>query len=102
MLSFTWNAPPHLSDVRAQRTSVTVRLVPADATRTEVRLTHAGWGDGGQWDAAYRYFDGAWGRVLANLEKRFASGPIDWTEFLRQMKAYQDAEDAKAAGEKKP
>ena len=56
-----------------------------------------GWGEGGQWDESFKYFDGAWTRVLANLQKRFAEGPIDWTAFLKSMKAYQDAEDAKAA-----
>ena len=102
MLSFTWNAPPHLPEVRGQRTSVTVRLQPAGEGRTEVRLVHTGWGDGGQWDKAYQYFDRAWGNVLANLEKRFADGPVDWTDWLKQVKAYQDAEDAKASGAKKP
>ena len=102
MLSFTWNAPPHLPEARAQRTSVTVRLAPGTDGFTDVRLTHSGWGDGGQWDKAYDYFNGAWGRVLANLEKRFVDGPYDWSAWLRQMKDYQDAEDAKAAGGKKP
>jgi uncharacterized protein YndB with AHSA1/START domain len=102
MLSFTWNAPPHLAEVRGQRTSVTVRLAPAGEGLTEVRLSHAGWGDGGQWDKSYEYFDGAWARVLANLEKRFAEGPVDWKPWLGQMKAWQDAEDAKAAKAKKP
>lgn len=102
MFSFTWNAPPHLPEVRGQRTSVTVRLTPADAATTEVRLTHTGWGDGGQWDQAYAYFDGAWGRVLEGLAKRFVDGPRDWSPWLKQMKAYQDAEDAKAAAAKKP
>jgi uncharacterized protein YndB with AHSA1/START domain len=100
MLSFTWNAPPHLPEVRGQRTSVTVRLAPAPDGSTDVRLTHGGWGDGGQWDKAYAYFDGAWGRVLANLEKRFVEGPFDWSPWLNQMKAHQDAEDAKAASGK--
>ena len=102
MLSFTWNAPPHLPDVRGQRTSVTVRLKPAGDRATEVRLTHTGWGEGGQWDQAYGYFDKAWGNVLAGLEKRFAQGPKDWSAWLGQMKAYQDGEDAKAAAGKKP
>src|SRR5688500_8846177 len=58
MLSFTWNAPPHLGDVRGQRTYVTVRLKPS-GDGTEVTLTHGGWGEGGQWDQAYEYFNRA-------------------------------------------
>jgi len=40
--------------------------------------------------------------VLANLEKRFVDGPVDWVPWLAQMRAFQDAEDAKAAAAKKP
>ena len=69
---------------------------------TEVRLAHGGWGDGGQWDQSYAYFDTAWARVLANLEKRFVEGPVDWAPFLKGVKDWQEAEDAKAAGGKKP
>jgi uncharacterized protein YndB with AHSA1/START domain len=96
LISFTWNAPPHLPEARAQRTFVTVRLAPAEGG-TRVRLRHAGWGEGGQWDDAYQYFDRAWGSVLANLQKRFAEGPKDWKPFLAQVKAYQDEEDRKRA-----
>jgi uncharacterized protein YndB with AHSA1/START domain len=102
MLSFTWNAPPHLPEVRRHRTSVTVRMKSAGEGVTEVHLVHSGWGDGGQWDQAFAYFDRAWGNVLANLEKRFATGPVDWTEWRAKVKAFQDAEDAKAASAKKP
>lgn len=94
LLSFTWNAPPHLPEARAQRTFVAVRLAPAEGG-TRVRLHHSGWGEGGQWDDAYRYFDRAWGAVLASLQKRFAEGPRDWKAFLAQMKAWQEAEDRK-------
>lgn len=59
MLSFQWNAPPHLPEARAQRTLVIVRLEPVDTARTRVRLHHVGWGDGGEWDKAYAYFDRA-------------------------------------------
>ena len=51
-----------------------------------VTLHHVGWGDGGEWDKAYDYFDRAWDAVLANLQKRFAEGPIDWKPFLQQLK----------------
>ena len=86
MLSFTWNAPPHLPEARAQRTVVIVRLEPDGDARTRVRLTHLGWGTGGQWDQAFAYFDRAWGRVLENLSKRFVDGPIDWAPFLETLK----------------
>jgi uncharacterized protein YndB with AHSA1/START domain len=87
LLSFTWNAPPHLAEARTQRTVVIVRMEPAGEHETRLRLTHTGWGDGGEWDKAYDYFDNAWGRVLANLQKRFTDGPIDWKPWLESLKA---------------
>lgn len=87
MLSFDWNAPPSLPQARAQRTFVVVRFVPLDAGRTRVTLHHVGWGDGGEWDKAYAYFDRAWSGVLANLQQRFEQGPHDWSEWLRRLEA---------------
>jgi hypothetical protein len=47
-----------------------------------------GWGEGGQWDQAYAYFDRAWGHVLANLVKRWETGqPIDWRDWLARLEA---------------
>ena len=89
MLSFTWNAPPSLPEVRKQRTYVTVRLKPV-AEGTQVTIAHGGWGDGGEWDKAYAYFDKAWGNVLNNLEKSFREGPVDWTDWLKQLKAMSE------------
>ena len=86
MLSFTWNAPPSLPEARKQRTVVIVRLEPAGEGQTQVTMNHVGWGDGGEWDKAYAYFDRAWDKVLGNLQKRFAEGPIDWTDWLNQLK----------------
>jgi uncharacterized protein YndB with AHSA1/START domain len=91
MVSFDWNAPPSLPEVRGQRTFVVVRLEPAGERLTRVRLHHAGWGDGGEWDKAYAYFDRAWGNVLGNLKKRFESGPVDWTEWLESLRKMQQA-----------
>ena len=93
MLSFDWNAPPSLPEARAQRTFVVVRFFPVDEAHTRITIHHTGWGDGGEWDKAYAYFDRAWGLVLGNLQKRFEQGPRDWTEWLRQL----DAGRAKAA-----
>jgi len=97
MLSFTWNAPPHLPEARAQRTFVVLRFQPIGDKQTRVTLHHVGWGDGGEWDKAYAYFDKAWGGVLANLKKRFDQGPQDWTEWLAQLRKYREEAAAKAA-----
>jgi uncharacterized protein YndB with AHSA1/START domain len=79
MLSFTWNAPPALHKVRGQRTHVTVRLSAEGPSSTLVRLRHDGWGTGGQWDDAFRYFERAWSEiVLPRLRRRFEEGPINW------------------------
>jgi uncharacterized protein YndB with AHSA1/START domain len=72
MLTFTWNAPPHLPAARAQRTVCLLRLREAGADMTQVELSEFGWGDGGQWDEAFAYFDRAWGRVLELLRAHFA------------------------------
>jgi uncharacterized protein YndB with AHSA1/START domain len=72
MLSFTWNAPPHLPETRAQWTHVVIRFFEEDRGRTRVTLHHDGWGDGGQWDETFTYFERAWREiVLPNLSKRF-------------------------------
>jgi len=71
LLTFTWNAPPHLADARAQRTVVLLRLRPKGPMETRVELSQLGWGDGGQWDEAFDYFDAAWGRVMQRLVAYF-------------------------------
>jgi uncharacterized protein YndB with AHSA1/START domain len=90
MISFDWNAPPSLPQARLQRTFVIVRFEPVNERETRVSLHHTGWGDGGEWDKAFAYFDRAWGNVLANLKKRFDSGPQDWTEWLSQLRKWRE------------
>jgi uncharacterized protein YndB with AHSA1/START domain len=89
MLSFTWNAPPSLPEVRQQRTVVIIRFTPVSDTQTRITLHHTGWGDGGEWDKAFGYLDKAWSNVLGNLQKRFAENkPVDWTEWLERMRKF--------------
>ena len=97
MLSFDWNAPPHLPEARAQRTFVVVRFVAVDDKSTKVTLHHSGWGEGGEWDKTYAYFDRSWGTVLANLKKRFETGPQDWAPWLKQLEAWRAQQAAQAA-----
>jgi len=79
MLSLTWNAPPELPEVRGQKTHITVRLTALESHRTRVTLRHDGWGQGGEWDQAFAYFERAWRHiVLPRLRHRFVHGPIDW------------------------
>jgi uncharacterized protein YndB with AHSA1/START domain len=86
MLSFDWNAPPSLPETRAQRTFVVVRLAPVDAGSTRVTLHHTGWGEGGEWDKTFAYFDRVWPGVLGKLKASFESGPADWTEWMAQLR----------------
>ncbi len=81
MLAFSWNAPPQLAGVRGQMTHVVLRLERITDRETRVRLRHDGWGEGGEWDAAFAYFDRAWNRVvLPRLVHRFAVGPVAWEQ----------------------
>ena len=79
LLAFTWNAPPHLPEARAQRTSVVLRFEALAPDRTRVWFEQTGWGKGGEWDQAFEYFTSAWKSVLALIHRRFVEGPVDWT-----------------------
>jgi uncharacterized protein YndB with AHSA1/START domain len=79
LLSFTWNAPPNLPDVRGQMTHVVISLEEKSPQETLVHLKHDGWGEGSDWDQAFDYFIRAWGEiVLPRLKYSFEEGPIDW------------------------
>ena len=80
MLSFTWDAPPRFPGARRQRTTVVIRLEALAAGGTRVWFEQTGWGRGGQWDETFEYFTSAWKSVLALLARRFAEGPMDWSQ----------------------
>lgn len=83
MISFQWNAPPSMPEVRKSPTWVVVQLRPESGGRVAVTLTHLGWKEGEQWDQAFQYFTRAWDIVLKNLEHRFSLGPIDWSREVK-------------------
>ncbi len=99
MISFDWNAPPSLPQARAQRSFVIVRFAMVDDNTTRVSLHHTGWGEGGEWDKAYTYFDNAWRGVLGNLKTRFEQGPKDWKPWLQQLEAYRASAAQRAASQ---
>ncbi|MGI9528068.1 MAG: SRPBCC family protein [Acidimicrobiia bacterium] len=63
MISFTWNAPPHLA-LRSANTWVVITFTPTGSTETEVRLVHTGFLSGQEWDEYIEYFGSAWEYVL--------------------------------------
>jgi hypothetical protein len=67
-----------------------VRFKAMGEKTTQVTLYHGGWGDGGEWDKAYAYFDRAWGNVLASLKKRFETGPVEWGDWLAQLRRMRE------------
>lgn len=70
MLSFTWRNTPHWT-IRPFLTHVVVTFEELSPTSTRLRLSQSGFGDGGEWDTAYDYFNGAWARVLNRLVARY-------------------------------
>ncbi len=70
MISFTWNAPPHLA-LRETNTWVVITFDPLGPTRTKVRLVHTGFLEGPDWDAYVAYFEGAWTHVLRLLAEHW-------------------------------
>lgn len=78
MISFQWNAPPEMPEVRNGGTWVVVQLRPEGANRTHVTVTHLGWKEGPEWDQAFVHFQQGWGDLVKRLQRRFTDGPIDW------------------------
>ncbi len=71
MLSFSWNAPPHLDYTRPRQTHCVVEF-DSRGPSTDVTLHHLGWptaaaDDHPQWDETFAYFDSAWDSVMAAL-----------------------------------
>jgi uncharacterized protein YndB with AHSA1/START domain len=67
MLSFSWNFPPHIPELRSQYIWVVLRLASRGPSETRVTLDHLGWQEGPVWEQGYRYFDDAWSSVLERL-----------------------------------
>lgn len=66
MLSFEWNAPPAVPELRnaGMRNWVVVQFEDIGDDRTRIVLTHMGWGEGQHWDKCFSYFTNAWPNVI--------------------------------------
>jgi uncharacterized protein YndB with AHSA1/START domain len=92
MISFQWNAPPEMPDVRNGGTWVVVQMRPEGADWTRVTVTHLGWKEGPEWDRAYAHFTRGWGELIKRLDRRFTDGPIDWN---KERMMYQESAKTK-------
>ncbi len=69
MFSFSWNAPPHIPEIRdlTYKTWVVVEFIEINKHSTNIKISHLGWLQGEKWDETYRYFENAWPKVLEAL-----------------------------------
>ncbi|WP_455903674.1 SRPBCC family protein [Microbacterium sp.] len=69
MLSFSWNAPPHLNRTRDRHTHVVVYFDAHGDAQTRLRLVHGGFPVSGllddlQWEETIAYFTAAWPKLV--------------------------------------
>ena len=78
-LSFTWNNPPSIPEIRWQYTSVSIYFEAMNELQTRFKLVNQGWGPGEDWQKARDYFDRAWMQaVIPRLVKMLETGPVEW------------------------
>jgi uncharacterized protein YndB with AHSA1/START domain len=70
-------APEQFPTVRRERTTAIFQF-SEEGSATRVRLVQTGWKSGDEWDRAYEYLAKGNAQLLATLQKRFTSGPIEW------------------------
>ena len=70
MLSFTWNAPPHLEARHSGiHTYVVVQFKAISPQETGISIQHLGWPEDERFVPVFAYFEQAWDMVLNNLKK---------------------------------
>jgi uncharacterized protein YndB with AHSA1/START domain len=79
----SWNNPPSLPSIRFEYSRVDFRLESPGPGKTIVSMEHSGFREGDVWAQSYAYFDSAWDLVLARLQHRFLTGPLDWANPAR-------------------
>ena len=71
-------APEKFPEVRRIGTTATFDFQPEGDDKTRVTLTQTGWKDGKEWDDAYDYLAQGNAQLLAQLYRRFKTGPLAW------------------------
>lgn len=79
MLVLAAMAPEQFPHVRAERTTAKF-VFEARGESTLIRLVQTGWKEGDEWDRAYEYLAKGNAQMLAAVQRRFVSGPTDWSK----------------------
>ena len=74
-------APEQYPTVRAEKTLFEVRLEQVGTHHTRIFVSQAGWRDGSEWEAAFRYLARANAEWLNWLHRRFVQGALDWAQM---------------------
>jgi uncharacterized protein YndB with AHSA1/START domain len=81
-------APPGFADPELFGKTVTVmEFQPVGPKATKVVITNAGYGQGERWSTLYGHFEWGDAYMLAQLRKRFETGPTDWAKEAEQASA---------------
>jgi len=68
------------------QTATIMELVPAGEGQTKVILSNVGYGQGADFDSVYKHFEWGDAYTLAELRKRFETGPAKWGEAAQKDK----------------
>ena len=60
------------------QTATIMELVPAGEGKTRVILSNVGYGQGADFDSVYKHFEWGDAYTLAELARRFETGPVSW------------------------
>jgi uncharacterized protein YndB with AHSA1/START domain len=71
-------APEQFPTVRSVGTTAVFQFQAVGDTATMVRLVQTGWQKGEEWDNAYAYLAKGNAQLLAQLQRRFVNGPMNW------------------------
>jgi len=71
-------APEQFPTVRSVGTTAVFQFQAVGDTATIVRLVQTGWQKGEEWDNAYAYLAKGNAQLLAQLQRRFVNGPMNW------------------------
>lgn len=81
------------------QTATILELDPAPGGQTKVTLSNVGYGQGPDFDGVYKHFEWGDAYTLAELRKRFETGPANWGGAAQKEKTAKAVDTMKDKGE---